>query len=434
MALINKIFEKLPYRLSRLYVYIPYRIRLGKAYTKYKSYINASQAWTDDELEDEMISNFDRIFQHSKKFNLYKEKYKKAGVFDLQIKTLEDIKRVPLLNKSEIRASLDEFSGAYLQNTGGTTGNPLAFYVEKDAWSREGAHIHYIWERVGYDRKVAKFTFRGRNLGDSTIVYNCAENEFIVNTYKNATALLEEFLKILQTKNVRYFHGYPSAIYNFLKEIEKNISKEQKQIITEKIGCCFLGSEYPTPVIIDYLRDIWNLDFVSWYGHSEMCVMAYSNLNEKTYYPLHSYGYVEAEKNMLIGTSYHNYDMPLIRYNTGDLIEGQKDKNGVLKSFKIKEGRVGDFIVDKNNKKIPLTAFIFGRHHEIFKYIDYIQVFQREKGQATLVISSRASEINAIDLMDLSNVAVDFDFIFIEKPLKTNRGKVALKVNTLPKT
>ncbi len=434
MAFINKIFEKLPYSLSRLYVYIPYRFRLGNAYTHYRNEIVKSDQLTSNELMQNVIDNFDKIFQHAKKFELYSKKYKKAGVFDLTITSLNDIKKVPVLNKSEIRSSLDQFTGPYLQNTGGTTGNPMAFYVDKDAWSREGAHMHHIWERVGYNRRLAKFTFRGMNLGDQTVVYNCADNEFIVNTYKDASILLNEFLNIIKTKNAAYFHGYPSAIYNFLKEIESNITEAQKKLIVEKIECCFLGSEFPTPIIVDYLKEVWNLDFVSWYGHSEMCVMAYSNLNERIYHPMHTYGYVEVEDDMLLGTSYHNFDMPLVRYNTGDLVDGKKDENGILESFKIKEGRVGDFIIDKNDKKIPLTAFIFGRHHEIFKYIDYIQIFQNKKGHATLLISSKGDKLNALEFMDLNNVAVDFDFIYIEKPLKTNRGKVALKVNALPKT
>lgn len=433
MPLINKIFEKLPYTLSRLFVRIPYNLRLGSIYSIYRNQIHKSILWNEEELELEIVSKFDKIFQHSKIFNLYKDKYKKAGVLNLRIKSLADIRKIPLLTKKEIRASFHEFKGPYLQNTGGTTGNPLAFYMDKNAWSREGAHMHHVWERVGYNRKKAKFTFRGINLGERTIVYNCAENEFIINTYKNANILLEEFFKILKTKNVSYFHGYPSAIYTFLKEIEGDISKEEKQLIIDKIDCCFLGSEYPTPIIIAYLKEVWKLDFVSWYGHSEMCVMAYSNLNERIYYPLHTYGYVEVEENILIGTGYHNFDMPLIRYNTGDLVDCQKGKKGLLKSFEIKQGRVGDFIIDKNDKKIPLTAFIFGRHHEIFKHIDYIQIYQDKKGQATLLISSVKKELNALNFMDLKNVAIDFDFIYLEKPLKTEGGKVTLKVDSLPK-
>ena len=37
---------------------------------------------------------------------------------------------------------------------------------------------------------------------------------------------------------------------------------------------------------------------------------------------------------------------------------------GLVKEFAIKEGRSGDFIEDRNGKKIPLTALIFGRHHK----------------------------------------------------------------------
>ena len=138
-----------------------------------------------------------------------------------------------------------------------------------------------------------------------------------------------------------------------------------------------------------------------------------------------TYGLAEVEDGHLLGTSYHNFDMPLIRYDTGDLVE---EVDG---GFKIKEGRNGDFIEDKNGKKIPLTALIFGRHHKAFDVADYVQIAQTEPGKATLVVSGSQNVLVGkpmSELFDLTNVAIDFDMELVDKPIRTAAGKLKLKV------
>lgn len=430
--IINKIVNRLPPLISSFIAQYSFLYVSSSGFLKCKKEIEESRYWDDKKFNEYIVFNFNKIFQYSKKFELYRNKYEKAQILNLEIKSLADIRKVPILNKSEIRESLNQFKGAYLQNTGGTTGNPLALYADKEAWNRERAHMNYIWEKVGYNRSIPKFTLRGKNLGDRNIVYKYPQNEYVINTYKNANSFVDEFFDILERKKVKYFHGYPSSVFNFLKEIENNISVRQKSILQTQIKCCFLGSEFPTPQIVRYLKNNWNLDFISWYGHSEICVLASSEMNETNYSPFHTYGYVEEENGMLIGTSYHNFDMPLIRYNTGDLVESVKNEFGMLKTFKIKEGRLGDFIFDKKGKKIPLTALIFGRHHEIFRYINFIQVYQEKKGFATILLSkSEYQKLNPIDLMDFRNVDIEFEFIWLEQPIKTSSGKVSLKVDKL---
>ena len=107
----------------------------------------------------------------------------------------------------------------------------------------------------------------------------------------------------------------------------------------------------------------------------------------------------------------------------------------MVKEFAIKEGRSGDFVVDKGGKKIPLTALIFGRHHKAFDVAEYIQIGQAEPGKATLYVTLKndktgpiLSESDLACLFDLSNVDIDFDFKLIDKPVRTAMGKLKLRV------
>ena len=103
---------------------------------------------------------------------------------------------------------------------------------------------------------------------------------------------------------------------------------------------------------------------------------------------------------------------------------------GLVEEFAIKEGRSGDFIEDKNGKKIPLTALIFGRHHKAFDVADYVQIGQRELGKATLYVTVREGNLSGDvgRLFDLTNVDIDFDFEIIDKPIRTKAGKLGLRV------
>lgn len=432
--IINKLGKMSPDFIGRLIVNIPFSFRFGKVYDEYKKKIRESERYSEAELERYIIANFNNAFQHAKKFKMYKKKYEKSGVLNLEVKSLEDIRKIPILTRKEVQASIEEFKGYSLQNTSGTSGNPLPLYLDKNAWAREWAHYHVIWEKLGYKQTDAKFVFRKQKLKEKSIKYEFGHNEYIVQNYEMNSDQINEFFKILTTNNVKYFHGYPSAINDFLKNIEDKIQPDQKQILQERIKCCFYASETPLPNFVDYLQNVWGLNFISMYGHTEMCILASTEVNKLDHIVFHTYGYTEVEDNKLLGTSYHNFDMPLIRYDSNDLVRAKKNKNGIVISFEIKEGRVFDFIFDKKGSPISITALFREKHDEIFNDINYIQVFQENKGVATILITpNRGAELNTSTLKNhLEDIDIEFHFMYLKEPIKTIAGKVPLRVKELP--
>ncbi|GAB6008064.1 phenylacetate--CoA ligase family protein [Dysgonomonas reticulitermitis] len=432
----NKLFlksliEHMPYPVGAAMSYIPFSFRLGKDYKIYENLIQESNQWSDDQKTAYIISNFKRIFNYAKENYLFYQKlYKEAGVFDLEINSLEDISRIPIIEKNDIRNSLNQFKKGMLLNTGGTSGEPFQFYVDKNAFAREWAHMHYIWKLKGYRTTDIKLTLRGRNLGDRSFAYNSVYNEFIVNTYKSVDSYKRELIELFRKHKIKFLHGYPSAVYGFLKEVDEFCNLEEKDIIKKNLQCCFLGSEYPVDYMSKYITEEWKLDYISWYGHSEMCILAYDENKENRYKPFLTYGYTENIEGQLIGTSFHNYNMPLIRYNTSDLIEYQKCYDRSVEYFSISQGRSGDFIRDKKGKEISLTALVFGRHHKIFGMVDYIQVSQETDGLILFHISTKNnySKEELISAMDLSNLDVEADFEIRESPIKTKAGKIKIKI------
>lgn len=427
---LKPIAERLPYPLGRIVAKIPYSCRLGIDYRRFRQLLE--QSWSSGDTERYVVRQFSRIFEFAKTHHrFYRDFYASAGVMDLRIRNLDDIKHVPTINKTMIRDCLDEFQGAHKLNTGGTTGSPLTFYVDRNAFAREWAHMHHIWAKVGYSYNDLKLTFRGKNLGDHTILYNSVHNEFLVNIYLPPDAYIAELVDVVSKRNIRFVHGYPSAIYNFFAAASFLLSSKQKQNLRSHLEVCLLASEFPPPHVVNFLQSAWGLRCVSWYGQSEMTVLAYDLDCHNSYSCLHTYGYAEVTpEQQLVGTSFHNPDMPLIRYESGDLVSGNWLPNGLLDTFSIKEGRVGDYILDNNGIQIPLTALIFGRHHEIFEYADSVQVSQGPDNIVTVIVTSRTitDPVQALKLFDFSNVEAAFRVEIRRNAIRCKSGKLPLKV------
>lgn len=427
--LMKQLVETTPYGLGRLLAAVPFRFRLGAQYEEFDKLL--TQGRVDDAYIIEKIS---AIFDYAKcKFTFYQNLYRDAGVIDLEIRTLADIELIPVVTKSMIKAHYDEFDGPMKLKTSGTSGAPLDFYVDKNAFAREWAHMHKIWAMRGYNYRDAKLTLRGKDLGGKTVVYNPVHNEFIVNKCRPVSEFLYEIVELVTKHNIKFVHGFPSAIYIFFKELEVYANDTQKAMLKTYLRTCLFGSEFPAPYMVDYLSKEWGLNHISWYGHSEMCVLAYDEFSNNVYTPYHTYGYSEVYEGRLLGTSFHNFDMPLIRYDTGDLVTAKKNENGLLESFSIEEGRAGDFVVDRTGKTIPLTGLIFGifgRNNEIFGQIDCIQVRQKVRGCVELLVTSSKAidERRLLSTCDLSNVNMDFSIKVIPEPILTVAGKMLLKV------
>ena len=254
-------------------------------------------------------------------------------------------------------------------------------------------------------------------------------NEILVNTYKTLEKKdFETIFKLIKKYKIRYLHGYPSAIYTFLKRIKES-DFELSNLLKNGINGVLLGSEYPIPFYRDFIESFLNVSSISWYGHTEGVILAKESSQKLIYEPFLSYGYTEAVliggKYHLVGTSFDNLASPFIRYDTDDIIKPQIE-NGILLNFGISEGREGEFVEDYSGNLISLTSLIFGRHHKMFNYIDFIQVQQKQKGHLIIYFVSKENITNPQNLFDSNNVEMSFSFQQISVPILSRSGKLLL--------
>lgn len=429
MKLIKSLMERIPPSVGILLNQIPFHIRLGNRYNDYKYLIHKLSQYNESEKLNYVNRMFKRIHEHHYSYNEFYKEYVLSKYSDIKsnrILTKADLKNVPL----DLRTTKEFAMAKY--NTGGTSGNPLSFYVEYGFYAREWAHMHFMWERLGYKPSDTKITIRGKKIR-GLYQYNFNQNEFLVNAYADTQESdYKKLLTIFKKYNTKFIHGYPSAIYSFIKKVESHFP-ELLVFLKQNIKGIMFGSEYPLPLYRNYIEDMVTSNSISWYGHTEAVILAGELYEKYEYVPFLSYGYAEAVlvdgSYHLVGTCFDNKATPFIRYDTQDLIEPFFSPSGLLEKFKIKEGRIGEFVKDMHGNLISLTGLIFGRHHQLFDNVDHIQVSQSEPGKLIIFFSSKSKIVNPQSMFDDGGVAINFEFIQYDEPIRTQIGKMPLLIS-----
>ncbi|MAD74172.1 MAG: hypothetical protein CML20_05145 [Rheinheimera sp.] len=372
----------------------------------------------------------------------YRDLYNELNVDAEKLSTFEDLLELPVVTKDDLQSVPLEYrsffkKGAMKVNTGGSTGKPLEFYIEPNSVAHEWAHMHKVWAKLGFTQDDLRIVFSGRSDINDIVSYDSARHQLNADTYIGWEVLADKLLSCFNYYSPRYLHGYPSSIFDFILWLFAN-KHPLLNVFRINIRGIFLGSELPNPKLRNEVESLLNCKSISWYGHTERSVLAYEESKKNIYLPFLSYGYSEAVEidggsTSLVSTNYYNQVSPLIRYNTADLII-PNEIDGFLESFSIAEGRSGEFVLDRKNNKIFLTALIFGRHHKLFDICTSIQVHQSSPGNITILYVLRHGDISNINLeklFDSSNVDLDFSFKPLLKPYKTVSGKTPLLVRNL---
>lgn len=441
---LKKTIERIPYPIGRIIASVPYGYRpiLGRPYRCHSRRILSFDHLGLNDKKRHIDAAVLATIRAAYRIPFYRDLYESKGISLRGIKGIDDLHKLPIITKADLQDwPVESRSGPasmrYKTNTGGSTGNPLSFYITPRLIPKEWAHMHTIWAKYGYTQKDLKLVFGGRDLQGGAFKYDALRHSFLVNSYAPVEEIVPSLLGLLRKHEFRFLHGYPSAIANFINSLSDECP-ELLDSLKASVKGVFLGSEYPTPIYRNVLDNAFRNRTVSWYGHTERCVLAWERNQPYIYYPFQTYGFAEAVPTgsnnswRLVTTSYLNDASPFVRYDTGDLIEPVEMDGDILVAFKIKEGRVGDYIVDRSGSQISLTALIFGRHHSAFELTRHIQVCQERPGHVHVVIvpiDGCIDRSKVVSMFDFQNVDLDIDFVFLGEPVRTTLGKVPLKIS-----
>lgn len=445
LSFIKSRAPNLPRPVGNLMARTPYGIRptIGRAYRK----AQRIRAWYDESATPEerrefIFASVRRIVEYAIRTTpFYRTFYREHGFKLEDLRNFDDLASIPIISKEILQEiALEERSarrlGRTLTFTGGSTGEPFKFYSDYRQLGNEWAHMHYVWSRLGYRSNDLLLTVC-LEPERPPVFYDALRHTLALNIHFDRAYVAREYRALpSRRRRVSFFRGYPSAIAEFLEYCEQSAPDILAELRTTIRGS-FLASEYPHPSFRDVIERTTGRPTISWYGLSERVLLAYERDRSYEYAPMQSYGFCEATTTAagftsLVGTSYYNYASPLIRYRIDDGIGDLKYDQGVLSSFRITEGRMGDYLIDKKGARFSITHLNLSCRPETWQLARFIQVEQPAPGQVIFWITPRC-ETTVDELaraFQFDDLNLDCQFRIVARPILSARGKALLKVTT----
>jgi phenylacetate-CoA ligase len=319
------------------------------------------------------------------------------------------LQEFPVVNKAVIKAQYDAFlSDAFrgerlhVMRTSGSTGIPFAVPQNPDKRRRVLAEMICFGQRAGYqvgDRFV--FT-RAWNRGNRKRWHVALrENAIMFDISSLDEARLEALRTLLHTDtNLQCMLGYPSTFGTLVKHLERRGDQPGAFRLRSIISI----SERLPRETREALQSWFGCKVVSRYSNQENGVFAQQCPGHDEYH-LNTASYVfeflkldedvpagTGERARVVVTDLFNRALPMIRYDTGDLVVRQPAavcdwKTETLQDI---EGRRMDLIYDTKDR--PLSPAVVCAHFWPFTRLRQFQFIQEARGQYQIVLNGATGQ------------------------------------------
>ena len=293
---------------------------------------------------------------------------------------LDKFSTIPILTKSIIRQYREKIVSNdymtrkwYYNSSGGSTGEPVRF-VQDEMYRRwnSATNKYYYQDMLGIDevhsRKVILWG-SDRDIFEGTIglrakIGNWLTNTVFLNSFRMTKEDMEKYIKIINQYKPELIRGYAGSLYELCRFAEANNLK----IFTPKI--LVSAAETLTDDMREKIESVFGTKVYNFYGsrevgpiageckHGLMHIFTFNNYVETIN---HNKPVTENQEGNIIVTNLHNYSMPFIRYEIGDMaVSGPKKcKCGSpLPTFEKVTGRVIEHFIKKDGTVIPGEFFI----------------------------------------------------------------------------
>lgn len=325
-----------------------------------------------DELYAYKNMQFIKIFKRAYRCSpFYHKLYEKEGLNENDVRSLNDIGKLPILTKNMVRRNAESILTVpkCLVNkaeTSGTTGSPLTAYHSYKAIRLEQA---YNWVRrkqngfiYGKDRLIS---LRGNLGSDRFCVYVPVSRTLYLSSYQISDKNVDKYIERIKKFKPTAIEGYPSSLYNLAVAMAAKGA-------THPVPVAFTSSETLFPFQREVIESVFRTELFDYYGCTERTVAFSEQLDHSGYREEPGYGYTELFDDHIVTTSLINSAFPLIRYRVEDVLRKAADG-----SVEVVEGRNEDVVVCKDGIKI-------GRLDHILKGVSGIslaQVIQKVEGK-----------------------------------------------------
>lgn len=373
----------------------------GLATRRHVRELESTQWLSKDELNDFQLAQIQRLVRHAyEHVPFYRERYQRAGVHPDDIQSLEDFQALPFLTREDVKNNLDRLIAdnyprekLYACETGGSTGQPIHFFVEGAFWWWNAANIFRMrgWHGVQEGQKLAWFWGAEHDMPEWSLKNRFRAwlmRERYLNAFSMSTAKMRDFANVLAQWQPAMFKGYPSAISLFARFVQENGLDSIRPRLIETT------SEKLSLPQRELLEEVFSCKVADQYSSRELGTMACPCERGRLHVSA-DLRYVEViadgklaqpdQIGEVVATSFTQYAMPFIRYRKADMAIRDADPCTCGRSFPLlKEivGRTNEFLVSADGQFIHslFPAYVFRVKPEVVHY----QVHQPDRKHITV--------------------------------------------------
>jgi phenylacetate-CoA ligase len=349
-----------------------------------------------DEIEYRQLTRLKNLLNYAvENISFYQERFR-----NFNIKSLDDIKKLPILTKDELRAAGENAVARnqkkrITKSTSGTTGPPLNFVVDRDFFSLEIARNLRIFDLPGIEMGEPWVLFTPLR-GKKSSTFSFLNNRLVLDANRITVErtppccpasvdnkltpdvnTIRQFCARIKQHKPKMIYSYPSSLIALATFIRK------WDIAGIKIRTIISSGEVLASEVRSLIEETFDGEVFNLYGTTEFPSIAEECKEHNGLHVFTDSYIVEFVNNgEIIITDLDNYTMPFIRYQTGDLgflKNGQCNCGRNLPLMEITQGRKSDLIITPDGKFLRRSFFssLFKKNQEIEKF----EIVQNEQGR-----------------------------------------------------
>ncbi|MBN2483746.1 MAG: phenylacetate--CoA ligase family protein [Candidatus Omnitrophica bacterium] len=433
------------------YSLIPLEKRLGKQFFKELEFLEESQWWSKQELENYQDERLKDVIKHAYENVLYyREVFKERGLVPQDISSKKDLYKFPVLTKDIVRENLSRLVARNISsrdmirlNTSGTTGNPLYFYYNPlRNLSRIGFQSPFVWRQYrwgGHEVNDPRASLSCWTLpAQRNVLYNPLNKVLILSAYTLKPQVVKEYALSMEKYAIRFMDGYPSSIDLFTKFLR---SQKISRPVDLKAIFCF--AEYLYDWQKKNIEEYWGCRCFNRYGLNERVVWGMDCERHEGLHLIEDFGvteFLDDQKNgykKIVATSLTNYAMPFIRYNTEDYASLLDRDCSCGRGFPLLEvwgGRTRNFAIAKDGAYVPVANIDIPNVSENVRQFQFIQ---EEEGRLSLSIVPKEdfseNDIQNIrtKLLEKFSDTIDVNIVFVDSVVQTENNKTPIFIQNI---
>jgi phenylacetate-CoA ligase len=340
--------------------------------------LERSQWWTAEKLElhrVERLRSF--LIRVGKKVSYYRRLFDELRFDPEAVQSLQDLEHLPFLTKDVIRKNLEDLkaNGARLSlfNTGGSTGEPLQFFIGKERVSHDVAAKWRAtrWFRVDIGDPEIVVWGSPIELGAQDRVRQLRDRLFrteLLPAFEMSEKRLDEFLDRICERKPKMMFGYPSA----LSLIAGHAAARGRDMRSTGVEVAFVTAEQLFEHQKKAIAEIFGCAVANGYGGRDLGFVAHECPDGGLHVTAEDIlveivdedGSVvpKGEKGEIVVTHLASAEFPFVRYRSGDmgaLSEWLCPCGRALPLLEAVHGRTTDFIVAEDGTVMHALAVIY---------------------------------------------------------------------------